>query len=430
MKKLLLIAALFLTSCQAVKQKIVDLQTDKSVVMQETTTHQQFESKDLGVFESEKKKVKVALFLPFSGKNKELGWNLFNAATLSIFDNDSKRNLELVLFDSKDLNSDASKVFDEIIRQNIKVVIGPVFSTVAKEIASKAKRHKITVISLSNNQDLIGETNEEGGVFLAGMLFEAQVDKIIDYAMGRGKYSFASISPNNQYGKTITDLMKTTVRNRDGNFISAEFYNSNDQDIERAVSNVIKTFNISGHLLESKNKLKKDTVISEGDRIYPQVIMVPESGKNLAKIVASIKKQNTDEREFQIIGTSQWDDISTVNNLNLLGAWFASPENKKFREFERSYYRSFNKFPPRIASIIYDSVAVVAQIAREKNEDEEITLKDFTNFENPPHNGFEGIDGLFRFLPNGLVQRNLAVLQVGSGEFDTIEKPTDMFLKY
>ena len=38
--------------------------------------------------------------------------------------------------------------------------------------------------------------------------------------------------------------------------------------------------------------------------------------------------------------------------------------------------------------------------------------------------------GGFRFLPNGLVQRNLAVLQVGSGEFVTIDKPAEKFLKY
>ena len=96
--------------------------------------------------------------------------------------------------------------------------------------------------------------------------------------------------------------------------------------------------------------------------------MIPESGKTLSKIVASIKKQNVDEREFQIVGTSGWDDISTMNDFNLLGAWFVAPENEKFREFERSYYRSFNKFPPRISSIVYDSVAAVAAVTNHKEK--------------------------------------------------------------
>ena len=430
MKTVLLIAALFLSNCQAVQQKINEIRTDKSVVMEETTTHNQFESKDLNFFSTPKTKVKVALFLPFSGKNKDLGWSLFNAASMSIFDNDSSANIELVLFDSDNSNNKAAETFDEIIKQNIRIVIGPIFSSVAKKIAKKARNNKITVISLTNNQDLIDETNDEGGIFLAGMLPEIQVDKIVSYALSREKMSFASISPNNQYGKTITGLMKKMVRNRDGNFISSEFYNNNDKSIDRAVANIINTFHISDHLMEGRNKLKKDAIISEEDRIYPQIIMIPASGKALAKIAASIKRQNIDEREFQLVGTSQWDDISTINNFNLLGAWFVAPENQKFRKFERSYYRGFNKFPPRISSIIYDSVMVAAQIAKEKDEDEEITIENFTNFKNSPNNGFEGIDGLFRFLPNGLVQRNLAILQVGSGKFDTLEEPTEMFLKY
>jgi branched-chain amino acid transport system substrate-binding protein len=429
MKKLLLIAALFLSNCQAVKQKIDDIRTDTSVVMEEASTHNQFESRNLGFFSSSTKKVKIALFLPFSGKNKELGWSLFNAASLSIFDNDPDHKIELVLFDSKGSADGALDVFDEIIKQDIKVVIGPIFSSVAEKISEKARDNNITVISLSNNQGLIGETNENGGVFLAGMLPEAQIDKIVNYSMSREKYSFAAISPNNQYGKTITDLMKKMVRNRNGNFISSEFYHNSDKEIERAVANIISTFKVSDHLMEGRNKLKKDAVISEDDRIYTQVIMIPASGQALAKIAAAIKKQNIDEREFQLVGTSQWDDISTINNFNLLGSWFVAPENIKFRKFERVYYRSFNKFPPRIASIVYDNIYATARILSDKKEDENITIQDFTGFESSS-NGFNGIDGLFRFLPNGLVQRNLAVLQVGNGKFDTLEEPTEIFLKY
>ena len=144
---------------------------------------------------------------------------------------------------------------------------------------------------------------------------------------------------------------------------------------------------------------------------------------------ASIKKQNRDERDFQIIGTSQWDDLSTLNDFNLSGAWFPSPESAKFHNFEKNYFQLYNKFPPRISSIVYDSVSVIAELAaRKKGQIPVIT--DFTGYTNPPKNGFEGIDGLFRFLPNGLVQRNLAVLKVSGGRFETIEKPVEQFLKY
>jgi hypothetical protein len=96
---------------------------------------------------------------------------------------------------------------------------------------------------------------------------------------------------------------------------------------------------------------------------------------------------------------------------------------------EKNYYNSFNKFPPRISSIVYDAVLAVAKIAQNKSNSK-IALSDFTNFSNPPKNGFDGIDGIFRFLPNGAVQRNLAVLQVGNGKFETLDSSIEKFLKY
>lgn len=400
------------------------------LLKQEPETHEQFESRNLTDVKKDEKKTQIALFLPFSGKNKDLGWSLYNAATISLFDNDLGHNIELVLIDSKDSPEEAKKAFAQIVDRKIKVVIGPVFSSSVAAIEKEAKANKITVISLSNNQELMGKTNEDGGVFLAGMLPEPQIDKIIGYAMEHGKYSFATITPNNQYGKTITDLMKKIVRNRDGNFITAEFYNPDEKDIDRAVENVINSFALSSRISEGKKKkLKKDEVVTEADKIYPQIIMIPEAGKPLFKIVSSMKRLNKDERDFQLVGTNQWDDISTINDFHMIGSWFVAPENEKFRNFERSYYRSFNKFPPRIASIVYDLTSAAAEIAARK-PGKEIVIADFTNFENPPKNGFEGIDGLFRFLPNGIVQRNLAVLQVSNGKFDTVEKPIEMFLKY
>jgi ABC-type branched-subunit amino acid transport system substrate-binding protein len=371
----------------------------------------------------------VALFLPFTGKNRELGWHLFNTAILSLFENDLNHNIELILIDSKESPKDSARAFKEVVRRKIKIVVGPIFSSSIEEIEKDAKQNNITVISLSNNQSLMGKTNENGGVFLAGILPETQVDKIVNYAIDRGKFSFAIIAPKNYYGSTVTSILKRIVKDRDGSFITSEFYETNGRDIDRAVAHVINSFSIPSALTEGRNKAKKDAVISEFDRNYPQVIMIPESGRLLSKIVESIKKQNVEEREFQIIGTSQWDDISTLNDRNLVGAWFAGPENNKFRNLEKAYYQTYGKFPPRISSIVYDMITAISEVV-DQAKGRVPTIKDFTGYTNPPKNGFEGIDGLFRFIPNGIVQRNLAVLEVESGNFNTIQKPVDQFLQY
>jgi branched-chain amino acid transport system substrate-binding protein len=429
MKKLSLLLVLFIFGCQSLNQQPVRENRSNQQSENPNTTIEQprsnFFDQELVTPKSDKKKIPVALFLPISGKNQELGQSLVNAATISLFDNDLNHNIELVLIDSKESPEDAKKGFAEIINRKIKIVIGPIFSSSAEAIAKDAMQNKITVISLSNNRELSHKINNDGGVFLAGMMPEAQIDKIVNYSMDQGKYNFAVISPNNQYGNTITTLFKKVVKDRDGNYITSEFY-KNSSDIDRVVDRVINSFTISHRL---KAKVKKGATVSESDRTYPQVILVPESGNILSKIVASIQRQNVDEREFQIVGTSQWDDISTLNDRNLVGSWFAAPENEKFRNFEKIYYQTYQKFPPRISTIAYDMVGAIANLSI-MNGEKTPTLLDFINYQPSPKNGFEGIDGLFRFLPNGLIQRNLAVLKVESGRFEVIDKPAEQFLRY
>jgi D-alanyl-lipoteichoic acid acyltransferase DltB (MBOAT superfamily) len=59
----------------------------------------------------------VGLFFPFSGKNRDLGLSLYNAAILSLFDNDTNHNIELVIVDSKDGPSEPSKSIAEFWRR-------------------------------------------------------------------------------------------------------------------------------------------------------------------------------------------------------------------------------------------------------------------------------------------------------------------------
>ena len=437
MKKYLFIIFLVLCSCQKFTKKyhepkLPPISSNPSSSNPSIANDQGiFLNKNLPVIKTNQKKVQVALFLPFSGKNKDLGFSLFNSATISLFYNDPNGIIELVLFDSKENPKDSEKAFKEIIDKKIKIVIGPIFSNSVEAIEKLARQHKISVISLSNNQNLINKIDKEGGVFISGILPEIQIEKIVNYAISQGKLNFAIIAPSNQYGKTITELLKRFVRSKQGNFITSEFYDNNSKDLDRVVERVIDSFILPDNL--SKAKKDKDLVINDYDRIYPQVIMIPESGKIASKIISSIKKQNKEERDFQILGTSQWDDKSIFDS-NLINAWFPAPENEKFSDLENFYYSKYEKFPPRLASIVYDMIGLIAEITNRK-QGQTPNLSDFINFKNGDKNGYQGVDGLFRFLPNGLTQRNLAVLKITTSSkagnwFETIEKPNDSFIEY
>ena len=427
MKRLSLVLLFFVFGCQSMNPVVTEI---KNIGTYDSEYKGgDFSSRNLVTEKFSHKKIKIAIFVPTSGKYNDLGMNIFNSTVLSLFNHDKNQNIELVLIDSKSSAKDARKAFKKVVNEDIKLVIGPIFSSATKAIAQEAQDNEITVISLSNNQTLANNINDDGGVFVAGMLLQSQVDKVVGHVMKSGKLNFSIIAPNNQYGKIVTGIYKKIVRDRDGRFITSNFYNKNSRDLDRIVGKVINSFTIPLHLQDGRNKLKKDVVLSDNDRIYSQVIMVPESGRMLSKIVESINRQNIEEREFQIIGTSQWDNISTLNDTKLQGSLFAAPKNKQFRRFEKIYYRTYGKFPPRLASIAYDSLRAISHLVYLK-EEQLPTVGDFINYKDGDINGFNGVDGLFRFLPNGLVERNLAVLEVGNSEFNIIEEPAENFLNY
>ena len=74
------------------------------------------------------------------------------------------------------------------------------------------------------------------------------------------------------------------------------------------------------------------------------------------------------------------------------------------------FQTTYNYKPPRIASLAYDSVALAASVSRGAAAN----LNPFNRDVLLQPNGFIGIDGGFRFLPNGLSERNLAVIALSA----------------
>ena len=105
-----------------------------------------------------------------------------------------------------------------------------------------------------------------------------------------------------------------------------------------------------------------------------------------------------------------------------MGGWFAAPPPESVASFMERFNATYQYRPVRIATLAYDSVALAAALARNDG------TPDFGRVALTSPSGFAGTDGIFRFLPSGIAERGLAVLEVTARGARVIDTAANTFL--
>ncbi len=89
--------------------------------------------------------------------------------------------------------------------------------------------------------------------------------------------------------------------------------------------------------------------------------------------------------------------------------------------FEQQYSSTYGQSPPRLASLAYDAVNLAAGLARYPQGQR------FTEARLTTPEGFTGVNGLYRFRPNGRIERALSILEVTPGGPRVVAPAPDKF---
>jgi branched-chain amino acid transport system substrate-binding protein len=137
-----------------------------------------------------------------------------------------------------------------------------------------------------------------------------------------------------------------------------------------------------------------------------QAVMIPDGGEALRQAGFALQRAGFSPGQARVLGTGAWDDARIGSIPMAVGGWYAGVPIEHLRRFQDRYSQTYRSQPPRIASLAYDAVSLAIILGRDSHPQRFSTAK-FTDPE-----GFQGINGLFRFRPNGLVERGLAILEV------------------
>jgi branched-chain amino acid transport system substrate-binding protein len=135
-------------------------------------------------------------------------------------------------------------------------------------------------------------------------------------------------------------------------------------------------------------------------------LLLPEGGETLKQIARQLKAAGIAEPQVRLLGSGLWDDPAIAGEPALYGGWFAASPPEARREFESRFQATYGHAPPRLASLAFDAAALASVLAKGGG------ATPFTSEAILNPSGFTGVDGLFRFTGQGLVQRGLAVLEV------------------
>ena len=323
--------------------------------------------------------VRIALILPLTAQGNAglAAQSMKNAAEMALAEF-KVSNVQLLVKDDGGSPQGARNAAEQAISEGAEIIIGPLFAQSVSAVGQVARSRNLPVIAFSTDANVAAR-----GVYLLSFLPETDVRRIVEYAASRGKRSFAALMPDNAYGTVVEAAFQQEVARHGGRVVVLEKYPHDANRTAEAARRVAQ----AGNQIDS--------------------IFIPDSPDAGPQVAQALAANGVDLKRVQLLGTGLWGDDTRISAEKLLdGGWYPSPEQIGFRNFSGRYRARYGQDPVRTATLAYDAVALVAALVKtqgtQRFSDQVLT--------NP--SGFAGIDGVFRFRPEGTNERGLAVLRV------------------
>ena len=322
--------------------------------------------------------VKVGLILPLSasGNAGVAAQSMRNAAEMALAEFQNP-NIQLLIKDDGGNAQGAQQGTQQALDEGAEMILGPLFASSVSATAQLTRAKGVSVIAFSTDSSVAGR-----GVYLLSFLPESDVNRIVDYAAGTGKRSFAACLPDNAYGNVVEATFKQAVGRKGGRIVAFEKYGTDRATATRTVAQSL----------------------GQADALF-----LADDGESLVATADALTAAGANLKNIQLLGTGLWDNPRVSASPALQGGLYAAPDPAGFRSFSGRYRAKFGADPVRTATLAYDAVALVAALARTQGP-QRFSSEVLTN-----PSGFAGIDGLFRFRADGANERGLAVMRVASG---------------
>ncbi len=328
--------------------------------------------------------VKVALILPTGAapQTAAIAKALRQSAELAVFDL-NQAGLQLMVKDDRGSEEGARAAVGEAISGGAEIILGPLFSRATAAAAPAAHKAGVPIISFSNDRKVAGN-----GVYLLSFLHDQEVTRIVDFAARQGRSRLVALIAKDAFGDQLEQSFRSAAARSGSTVLAVERYALNTNAI-----------------LAPARKIH-DVIKSAPAEAPVDALFLPGGEDTMPMVAPFIPYLGINTQQVRLLGTGGWDTPMISREKAFAGGWFAAPDPRGWQTFSQRFAKSYGAPPPRIASLAYDAVGIAAAFTAAPRGSR-YGAANLTRA-----SGFSGIDGRFRLSASGLVERELAVLEV------------------
>lgn len=327
--------------------------------------------------------VPVALLVPHGSADAnelKLARDLENAARMAVSDL-SGVQVDLRVYGTAGNAEKAREAAVTAVSEGAKIIIGPLHAESANAAALAVAGQGVNVLAFSNNPTIAG-----GNLFILGQTFDSTANRLVSFAASQGRDRILTVSANNLAGRLGRQAIEAAIARNAAVPAGSVTYEFSQQGVIAAVPQV-KTAaenNQANAIFFTANTAGALPLFTQ---------MLPERGLGRDKI--------------QYIGLARWDTPpQTLELPGVQGGWFALPDPQRSAQFQSRFSAAYGSAPHALAGLAYDGVAAVGALASSGGRNA-LSRDALTQAA-----GFQGVNGVFRLLPDGSNQRALAVATI------------------
>lgn len=372
--------------------------------------------------------IKVGLLVPLTGILAREGKILLDAAQLALFESANDKFV-LKPHDTRGTPEGALFAAKKLIKSGVHLLLGPLLREEVRILTPLVRSNGINLISFSTDTKVAGN-----GVYLLGYTSHQQVERIAKFAFENGLKRFGILAPRSAYGHAIANQSRSVILKLGAKLSKVAFYKKDMSDAEEVVR-LFADYDRRKNNLETKRASLKERQGEIYNRALRRLegldtlgevpfdaLVIPEGGKYLRQLVSLLSYYDVDPAKVRFLGTGLWDNEEIFGDPMLIGGWYVGPSPEVGKSFFKRFKEMYGYVPNRRATLAYDATALAVTLS-ERYSDSPFTEDTLTS-----RRGFLGAGGIFRFLPSGLPERGLAIMEIkGSKDIKVVSPPPTSF---